>query len=91
MVLLDLLGRRWTLRVMWELREGPLNFRALRARCDDVSPTLLSRRLAELRDAELLAPGDKGYALSAAGAKLVELLLPLHLWAESWARSLERN
>ena len=24
MALLDLLGRRWTLRIVWELRDGPL-------------------------------------------------------------------
>ena len=34
MVLLDLLGRRWTLRILWELREGALTSRALREACD---------------------------------------------------------
>ena len=34
MAALDLLGRRWALRVLWELRGGPLSFRELRARCD---------------------------------------------------------
>ena len=31
MALLDLLGRRWTLRILWELREQALTSRALRA------------------------------------------------------------
>ena len=30
MALLDLLGRRWSLRILWELREAPLTSRALR-------------------------------------------------------------
>ena len=30
MALLDLLGRRWTLRIVWELREEPKRFRELR-------------------------------------------------------------
>ena len=39
MALLDLLGRRWSLRILWELREAPLTSRALRAACDEASPT----------------------------------------------------
>lgn len=31
---LDLLGRRWILRILWELRSGPMGFRALQALCD---------------------------------------------------------
>lgn len=34
MALLDLLGRRWALRIIWELRATPLTFRELRTRCD---------------------------------------------------------
>jgi hypothetical protein len=40
MALLDLLGRRWALRVLWELRDGEaLTFRELQARCGGVSST----------------------------------------------------
>ena len=49
MALLDLLGRRWSLRVLWELRDGPLTSRALRAACDEASPSVLQARLADLR------------------------------------------
>ena len=45
LALLDLLGRRWTLRILWELREQPLTSRALRAACDEASPTVLQARL----------------------------------------------
>lgn len=51
MALLDLLGRRWSLRILWELREATLTSRALREACDDASPTVLQARLAELRQA----------------------------------------
>jgi DNA-binding HxlR family transcriptional regulator len=87
MQVLDWLGRRWTLRVLWELRDGALPFRALQERCDAVSPTVLNDRLRELRDAGVvdLAAGG-GYALTADGAALGALLLPLHRWAEGWAR-----
>ncbi|MDW4746786.1 winged helix-turn-helix transcriptional regulator, partial [Escherichia coli] len=51
MALLDLLGRRWTLRILWELRDGALTSRALRTACDEASPTILQTRLTELREA----------------------------------------
>ena len=87
MALLDLLGRRWTLRIVWELRDGPLTSRALRTACDDASPTVMQSRLTELREAglvELLA-GD-GYRLTALGRELMESFLPLHQFAERWSR-----
>ena len=48
MALLDLLGRRWALRVLWELRGGPApTFRELQSRCGDVSSSVLAQRLHE--------------------------------------------
>jgi DNA-binding HxlR family transcriptional regulator len=87
MALLDLLGRRWTLRIVWELRDGPLTSRALRAACDDASPTVMQARLSELREAmlvELLA-GD-GYRLTPLGRELMESFQPLNRFAERWSK-----
>ncbi len=84
MVLLDVLGQRWSLRILWELRSGPLTFRALRSRCDDISPSVLNDRLAELRALGIVASGDDGYGLTQAGITLGELLLPLDRWARRW-------
>jgi DNA-binding HxlR family transcriptional regulator len=86
MVLLDLLGRRWALRILWELRGGPLTSRALRAACDEASPTVLQARLSELRDValvELKAGG--GYELTPLGEELLAAFLPLYGFAERWA------
>ncbi len=91
MKLLDVLGRRWSLRVLWELRDGPTSFRALRERCDDVSPSVLNARIAELRELDLVETTEDGYALSAHGRSLGELLLPLDLWAKRWDASLARK
>ena len=89
MALLDLLGRRWVLRIMWELREGPLTSRALRTACDEASPTVMQTRLSELREAGLieLVPGD-GYGLTGLGRELNETFLPLHRFAERWSRQM---
>jgi DNA-binding HxlR family transcriptional regulator len=88
MALLDLLGRRWTLRIIWELRESSLTSRALRAACDEASPTVLQTRLSELREAGFieLVPGD-GYGLTSLGRELRETFLPLHRFAERWRKS----
>ena len=87
MAVLDLLGRRWALRVLWELRVGSVTFRALQARCDAMSPSVLNQRLRELREAGIaeLDP-DGGYRLTAAGRTLLAALAPLTDWAKRWAR-----
>ncbi len=87
MAALDLLGRRWTLRILWELRGGPLTFRALQTACDDVSPTVLNTRLRELRDDGLVDAGEDGYALTVEGRALGRALRPLLRWAEAWAEA----
>ena len=87
MALLDLLGRRWALRILWELRDGPASFRTLRQRADDVSPSVLGARLGELRLAgivELDAP--HGYRATRHGRALLGALAPLADWAAAWAR-----
>jgi DNA-binding HxlR family transcriptional regulator len=86
MALLDLLGRRWSLRIIWELREQPLTSRALRTACDEASPTVLQARLSDLRQAGLveLIPAS-GFCLTPMGKELLETFLPLHRFAERWS------
>ncbi|AHY54766.1 winged helix-turn-helix transcriptional regulator [Bradyrhizobium japonicum] len=88
MALLDLLGRRWSLRILWELRDAPLTSRSLRTACDEASPTVLQARLTELRDAGFVELGDGGgYGLTALGRELCETFMPLHRFAERWRSS----
>ncbi len=85
MALLDLLGRRWTLRVLWELHAGPVpSFRELQSRCGGVSSSVLTDRLGELREAGIVERGDDGYRLSARGAELGKTVLQLARWAADW-------
>jgi DNA-binding HxlR family transcriptional regulator len=85
MALLDLLGRRWALRVIWELRHGPLAFRALQERCAGMSSSVLNQRLRELRAAEIVELGRDGYRLTNEGRRLLEAYAPLEAWAQRWA------
>ena len=87
MALLDLLGRRWTLRIVWELREAPRRFRELQD-MTGASPTIVNTRLAELREAKLVELDEAtGYRLTALGNELLRLFLPLHAWSEKWAKA----
>lgn len=88
MVLFDVLGQRWTMRILWELRDARLSFRDLRARCDDVSPTLLNRRLKELRDLGLLDHADGGYGYTALGRDLAVQLARMGDFATRWAAAM---
>jgi DNA-binding HxlR family transcriptional regulator len=84
MALLDLLGRRWALRILWELRDGPVGFNELQARCGDMSPSSLSQRLGDLADAGLVEERDGARALTAEGRSLGTAFGPLYAWAERW-------
>lgn len=90
MALFDLAGRRWTLRISWELdRAGrPLTFRELRGCCDDLSSSVLTRRLRELTEARIVTRADDGYALTTTGRRLVASLEPALAWARDWSREL---
>lgn len=89
MALLDLLGQKWALRILWELRDGALSSRALRSASGDISPTVLQSRINELRAAGLIESGDKGYALTPLGTELAETFLPLYRFADKWANQLQ--
>lgn len=88
MAVLDLLGRRWALRVLWELRIGPApTFRELQALCGGISSSVLSDRLTELTDSGIVARAEEGgYTLTAQGRNLLTVLAPLNDWAVAWAR-----
>ena len=88
MALLDLLGRRMCLRILWELRAGRvLRFRALQDAAD-TNPAVLNARLGELKEVSIVALEPDGYRLTDEGIRLAELLLPMNAWAEDWATSL---
>lgn len=93
MALLDLLGRRWALRVLWELRDDALlTFRELQTRCGDISSSVLNDRLSELRAAGIVDSGQEGgYRLTDEGRRLLAALMPLDAWAKRWDRRATRR
>ena len=86
MAAMDLLGRRWALRILWELRDGPLGARALLSRCDGMSSSVLYERLREFTGAGLISRDHSGaYLLTDLGKSLSAALKPLDAWATRWA------
>src|SRR5262245_52298312 len=82
-VALELLGRRWTLRLVWELRRDAISFSALRERIG-ISPSVLAARLKELTDAGVVERDPtRRYRLTGGGRELARLLYELNRWAES--------
>lgn len=86
MAAMDLFGRRWALRILWELRSGPLGARALLARCEGMSSSVLYQRLRELTSSGIIAQSTEGYELTRLGTALSHALRPLDDWAAIWAQ-----
>lgn len=91
MAALDLLGRRWSMRVLWELSKSPAGFRDLQRRCENMSSSVLNTRLGELSDAHLVALDNDGYYLTELGRDLVRALAPLDTWSTRWAAAMEAD
>jgi len=90
MAAINLMGQRWILRIVWELRDRPLNFRALQKACDGLSPSVLNQRLTDLRQAQIVElDPSQGYRLTKLGGELLEKLQPLQRWAEKWSKAVD--
>jgi DNA-binding HxlR family transcriptional regulator len=88
---MELLGQRWTLRVIWELDPGALRFLELRDRMANCSSSVLSERLRQLSARGLVVKSEEGrWELTVAGDRLRSALMAVRDWAEEWAREKAR-
>lgn len=90
----ELLCTRWTMLVLRELICGPARFNELRRGVPRMSPALLSQRLKELEEAQLVvrrqAAGDPAvqeYCLTQAGLELRGIVEGLGKWGQRWVPS----
>jgi DNA-binding HxlR family transcriptional regulator len=83
--LLDLLGRRWALGIVWNLGYGAATFRDLQERCGGVSPSILNSRLKELKESGIIERTVDGYCLTSRGRELREIIVPIGKWAIAWS------
>jgi len=90
MQLIDILGKKWVLRILWELKASPCTFRELQSRCGDLSPTIINTRIKDLCETQLIYKSpESGYKLSQNGCELIELFYPLNDFANRWIESVD--
>jgi DNA-binding HxlR family transcriptional regulator len=91
MALFDLMGRRWAMGIIWQLSDGACSFVEIQKKCDSISPTILSARIKDLCEANLVEKTLQGYALTPLGRELFTILEPFKSWAHGWAKSLKSD
>ncbi|NRB25000.1 MAG: helix-turn-helix transcriptional regulator [Shewanella sp.] len=91
MALFDLLGRPWSMGVLWQLCQGGrCTFRELQLRCESISPAVLNCRIKELRQGLLVEKALDGYQPTALGQQLAGLLQPFSQFSDRWAAQLNQ-
>jgi len=89
---LEVLGERWTLLIVRELLLGATRFNELQRGLSLISPSILTKRLSELAEANIIVrkkiPGQKGYEyhLTQMGRELMPVVESLGTWGMRWAR-----
>lgn len=91
MAAFDLLGRRWAMGIIWNLKNGPATFRNLQKQCETISPSILNARIKDLREAGLINRSKDGYILTDLGEELFILLEPFKNWSRKWEESLSHT
>lgn len=90
MAALNLLSRRWVLRIIWELQKESVGFREIQKKCEKMSPDTLSTRLSELREAGIVMQEFDGtWKLTQLGIGLQPALEVLLHWSNEWACQLQ--
>ena len=88
---LQVLGGKWKTVIMCHLTLGPLRYTELRRLMPSLSDKVLTERLRELVDADLIArqkatkDRSESYALAAKGRSLKRVLKELYDWGETHA------
>lgn len=85
---LDRIGDRWSVLILYELQAGTLRFGELKARIEDVSQRMLAQTLRRLEEDGLVArqvfpviPPRVDYSLTALGHSLLVPLQAMMRWA----------
>jgi DNA-binding HxlR family transcriptional regulator len=88
---IELIGKRWTGAIVCALTERPLRFGELAKAVPGLSDRLLSQRLRELEDADVVgreveagSPVRVTYSLTEKGAELRPAIAELRSWARRW-------
>ncbi len=89
----EIFCQRWTVLVLREMFCGSTRFNDLRRGVPRMSPSLLSKRLIELKEAAVIVevPSEKTsgteYHLTAAGEQLRPIVMAMGHWGQRWIES----
>lgn len=87
----DLIAKRWTTLIIKVLMPGPLRFSELAAQLEVVSDRVLSERLKELEQADIIIrhvipqpPIRVEYTLTEKGLALAPVIEAIETWSQQW-------
>ena len=85
---LEVIGERWTALILRELICGSSRFSEIHRGMPRISPSLLTKRLADLEKAGVIqrVEGNNGYELTQAGWELQPMVETLGVWGQRWVR-----
>lgn len=93
----DVVGGKWKVLILWELRQEPMRFGELRKGLPGVSEKMLTQHLRELerdgvvhREVYPTVPPRVEYSLTADGKELNDALAPLGAWGSRHKGRLEQ-
>lgn len=93
-----LLRGKWSIAILYYLREGPLRFGELQRKLPFLTQSALSRQLKELAAHKLIVrtdyqtiPPKVEYSLSAAGKDFLPVIKSLETWAEQYEKFLAKE
>ena len=88
----EIIGERWTLLILRELLLGSTRYNELQRGLSQISPTLLTKRLAQLQEYGLITKKNTSdqkryeYFLTPSGRELGPVIMNLGEWGMKWAR-----
>ncbi|MCG6872610.1 MAG: winged helix-turn-helix transcriptional regulator [Gammaproteobacteria bacterium] len=89
---MEIIGERWTMLIVREMLSGATRFSELQRGLCLISPTVLTKRLADLSEAGVILrkkiPGQRGYEyfLTEMGQGLMPVVKQVGDWGMRWAR-----
>ncbi len=88
---MELLGKKWTGLIIRVLLGGPRRFKDIKEQIPEMSDRVLSERMKELEDAQILVrnvypetPVRIEYELTAKGKSLEPVIQEIQQWGEKW-------
>ncbi len=87
----DIIGGKWKILIIWELRESEKRFRELQKSIGKITDKMLTQQLRELEEAELISrkaypeiPPRVEYSLTLLGKSLLPVLEMFEEWGKQY-------